>query len=154
MPRLLVTSALLLAGAFLYTVPRPAGASEPNASSASTTIHGDAGAGTKSLAVPVPPASPEAMRHTTAAATCCGWSLRCWKSRFRVSGPSAAGRPGCGRWPSGLGDGRSAPITIYYVLFTLITFLVVLPLDYYAGFVRQHAYGMSNQSLSKWTTDT
>jgi Zn-dependent protease with chaperone function len=44
-------------------------------------------------------------------------------------------------------------IAVYYVLFTLITFLVMLPLDYYAGFVRQHAYGMSNQTLAKWSAD-
>jgi Zn-dependent protease with chaperone function len=31
--------------------------------------------------------------------------------------------------------------------------LIDLPLAYYLGFVRQHAYGLSNQTLAKWSTD-
>ncbi len=36
------------------------------------------------------------------------------------------------------------------VLLLLLTFTMELPLAYYLGFVRQHAYGMSNQTLAKW----
>ena len=32
-------------------------------------------------------------------------------------------------------------------------FVIDLPLAYYLGFVRQHAYGLSNQTLAKWSTD-
>jgi Zn-dependent protease with chaperone function len=37
--------------------------------------------------------------------------------------------------------------------FTTIIFLVDLPLSYYLGFVRQHAYGLSNQTFDKWAQD-
>ena len=69
------------------------------------------------------------------------WAFSGWSARLRTLA-QRIGR----RW--------FFTIAVYYVLFTLITFLVMLPLDYYAGFVRQHAYGMSNQSLLKWTEDT
>jgi Zn-dependent protease with chaperone function len=45
-------------------------------------------------------------------------------------------------------------LVIYYVLFNLITSIVDLPRAYYEEFVRQHAYGLSNQTLAKWWSDT
>ncbi|MGC8642649.1 MAG: M48 family metallopeptidase, partial [Isosphaeraceae bacterium] len=45
-------------------------------------------------------------------------------------------------------------VGLYVVLFLAIVFLIDLPLDYYEGFVRQHAYGMSNQTLGKWLGDS
>jgi Zn-dependent protease with chaperone function len=69
------------------------------------------------------------------------WAFGGWSARLRTLA-QRIGR----RW--------FFTIVVYYALFTLITFLVMLPLDYYAGFVRQHAYGMSNQSLLKWGEDT
>jgi Zn-dependent protease with chaperone function len=44
-------------------------------------------------------------------------------------------------------------IALYFTVFTVIIFLVDLPLSYYQGFVRQHAYGLSNQTLGKWARD-
>jgi STE24 endopeptidase len=44
-------------------------------------------------------------------------------------------------------------IALYFVVFSVILFLVDLPLSYYQGFVRQHAYGLSNQTLGKWARD-
>lgn len=44
-------------------------------------------------------------------------------------------------------------IAVYFVFFSLILFFVDLPLDFYAGFVREHAYGLSNQTLGKWAGD-
>lgn len=44
-------------------------------------------------------------------------------------------------------------IVVYWVLFVLVDFLMDLPLSFYAGYLRQHAYGLSNQTLAKWTTD-
>jgi STE24 endopeptidase len=35
----------------------------------------------------------------------------------------------------------------------LITFVVGLPLSYYTGFARPHAYGLSNQTFGKWFGD-
>jgi Zn-dependent protease with chaperone function len=51
--------------------------------------------------------------------------------------------------------GKRWPITvaIYVPLYLLLTALVSLPIDYYQGFVRLHAYGLSNQSLAKWAGD-
>ena len=37
-------------------------------------------------------------------------------------------------------------LTVYFILFTLITSIVDLPRAYYEEFVRQHAYGLSNQT--------
>jgi Zn-dependent protease with chaperone function len=45
-------------------------------------------------------------------------------------------------------------LAVYFVLFTLITTVVDLPRAYYEEFSRQHAYGLSNQTLGKWWTDT
>ena len=44
-------------------------------------------------------------------------------------------------------------IGLYFIVFTVIIFLVDLPLSYYQGFVRQHAYGLSNQTFGKWARD-
>jgi Zn-dependent protease with chaperone function len=45
-------------------------------------------------------------------------------------------------------------LAVYFILFTLITSIVDLPRAYYEEFVRQHAYGLSNQTAQKWWTDT
>ena len=44
-------------------------------------------------------------------------------------------------------------VVIYFVLFVLITFVIGLPLSYYAGFARPHDYGLSNQTFGKWFGD-
>src|SRR5208337_286154 len=53
----------------------------------------------------------------------------------------------------GLGRWWFPTVGLYVVLYLGIVFLIDLPLIYYVGFVRQHAYGLSNQSLAKWMTD-
>jgi len=45
-------------------------------------------------------------------------------------------------------------IAVYFVLFSLASCLLTLPWSYYTEFVRQHAYGLSNQTLGKWASDT
>jgi STE24 endopeptidase len=45
-------------------------------------------------------------------------------------------------------------VVIYVVLFTVITTIIDLPLSYYSEYVRQHAYGLSNQTFAKWFGDT
>ena len=45
-------------------------------------------------------------------------------------------------------------VAIYAILFGVITFVLDLPLAYYSEFVRQHAYGLSNQTFAKWLGDT
>jgi STE24 endopeptidase len=44
-------------------------------------------------------------------------------------------------------------LMIYALLFTGVMALLGLPFSFYIGFVRQHAYGLSNQTLEKWLTD-
>lgn len=41
-------------------------------------------------------------------------------------------------------------LVIYALLFTVAYGLLTFPLAYYAGFVRQHAYGLSNQGFGRW----
>jgi Zn-dependent protease with chaperone function len=44
-------------------------------------------------------------------------------------------------------------VAVYWVLFTLVSTIVDLPRAYYVGFVRQHAYDLSNQTIAKWASD-
>ncbi len=44
-------------------------------------------------------------------------------------------------------------VAIYAVLFTLVAFILDLPLAWYMGFVRQHEYGLSSQAAAKWWGD-
>lgn len=56
-----------------------------------------------------------------------------------------AGRPGR-HW--------TLTLAIYLTIFSLLTAVVELPLSYYTDFVREHQYGLSNQSLGKWLRDS
>ena len=44
-------------------------------------------------------------------------------------------------------------VMLYGLLFMLATALLSLPFAYYVGYLRQHAYGLSSQSLEKWAGD-
>jgi len=44
-------------------------------------------------------------------------------------------------------------LMVFALLFTLVTAVLGLPLAYYEGYLRQHAYGLSNQTLGKWAGD-
>ena len=44
-------------------------------------------------------------------------------------------------------------LVLYFLLFTLLTSLLDLPLEYYATFVRPHEYGLSSQLFGKWLQD-
>ena len=57
-------------------------------------------------------------------------------------------------WAQSLGRKWFFIIAIYILIFTLLNFLIYLPLSYYEDFVRQHDYGLSNQTLEKWFTDS
>jgi len=49
--------------------------------------------------------------------------------------------------------GRIAQTVIYALFYVPVAFLLALPLDWYAGFYREHQYGMANQDLGGWLTD-
>jgi STE24 endopeptidase len=53
-----------------------------------------------------------------------------------------------------IGRGWLGTLLVYVALLLLLLTLVRLPLDFYQQYVRQHAYGLSNQTLSKWASDT
>ncbi|MBO0858190.1 MAG: M48 family metallopeptidase [Chloracidobacterium sp.] len=42
---------------------------------------------------------------------------------------------------------------LYAAIFLFINFAIDFPLSYYQGYSRQHAYGLSNQTLGKWFGD-
>jgi len=44
-------------------------------------------------------------------------------------------------------------VVVYGLLFTVVTFILDLPLAWYGDFVRQHAYGLSDQTAGKWWSD-
>src|SRR5438045_6862158 len=45
---------------------------------------------------------------------------------------------------------RSVQAGIYAIGFTIITWALNMPLNCYEAFVREHQYGMSNQTLGAW----
>jgi Zn-dependent protease with chaperone function len=48
---------------------------------------------------------------------------------------------------------RFATIALYAVAYVLIQALFFLPLSWYAGYVRQHAYGLSTETAGAWVGD-
>jgi Zn-dependent protease with chaperone function len=53
-------------------------------------------------------------------------------------------------WAGRLGRRWLPTLVLYALLFSLVMALLTLPLAFYAGYVRQHEYGLSNQSLGRW----
>src|SRR6187551_1682864 len=50
-----------------------------------------------------------------------------------------------------IGRGHFYPtLIVYLALLSLLLFVIQLPLSAYVGYVREHAYGLSTQKLSKW----
>lgn len=58
-----------------------------------------------------------------------------------------------GRWASG--DRRSLVVAVatFAAIYLAVEFALKLPLRYYAGFVRLHAYGLSTQPFGRWLGD-
>ncbi len=57
-------------------------------------------------------------------------------------------------WAGKLGRKWFFVVGIYFVIFLLISFVLDTPLSYYEEFIRQHSYGLSNQTLAKWVSDS
>ncbi len=62
-------------------------------------------------------------------------------------------RRGCATLARRLGGNAFLTTGIYVVLYLAVVFAINLPLSFYEGFVRLHAYGLSNQTLGKWIHD-
>jgi Zn-dependent protease with chaperone function len=56
-------------------------------------------------------------------------------------------------WAGLLGRRWFLVLVVYFLIFSAVTFLLDLPLAYYSGYVRPHAYELSNQTLGKWSSD-
>jgi Zn-dependent protease with chaperone function len=69
------------------------------------------------------------------------WVATGWSARLRRLASRLAGR-----W-------WYLTVTAYFLLFAAIDFVIDFPLAYYAGYVRLHDYGLSNQTLAKWLGD-
>ena len=67
-----------------------------------------------------------------------------------LTGASARLRDTTRRW----GKRWYPALVLYLLAFGLLSFLLELPLGFYEGFVRLHAYGLSNQSLGRWAWHT
>ena len=57
-------------------------------------------------------------------------------------------------WAVRIGRKRFFVIAIYFAIFSAITYVIDLPRAYYEEFVREHAYGLSNQTFTKWMSDS
>jgi STE24 endopeptidase len=56
-------------------------------------------------------------------------------------------------WAKRIGKWWYFVIVAYFAIFLIINFAIDLPLSYYQDYVRQHAYGLSNQTVGKWFGD-
>jgi Zn-dependent protease with chaperone function len=102
--------------------------------------------------VAVPEPSPLAVAHHRSGNWLWGigqaWALLV-PAVWLISGASASLRTLAQR----LGRVWFGTIAVYALLYISMNFLLNLPLDYYYGFVRPHAYGLSNQTHAKWLHD-
>ena len=57
-------------------------------------------------------------------------------------------------WSARVGRRWFFVIALYWVVFTILTTAIDLPRVYYESFVREHAYGLSNQTFAKWFGDS
>ncbi len=161
-PRLRQKSVLILACLFVLTLASSVSAqvSEETADQApndGVEIEVESGAAgeaeDRDRFVAVPPATEKAMRYYRSG------NLLWWVNLgvsilipvlFLWTGFSARLRS----WATGVGKWWFVALGIYVVAFNIINFVLNLPLAYYQGFVRQHAYDLSNQTLGKWWGDS
>jgi STE24 endopeptidase len=57
-------------------------------------------------------------------------------------------------WATRIGRKWFLVVGVYFAIFLVLNFVVGLPLAYYEEYVRQHAYGLSNQTFGKWLGDS
>ena len=105
------------------------------------------------LRVEVPAATPQAMRYYRS-----GNILWCINTLLGFAIPvlilftGLSGR--IGDMARRLGRYWFFTIVVYCVAYMVLTYLIQLPLTFYETYVREHAYGLSNQTLGKWATDS
>lgn len=67
---------------------------------------------------------------------------------FLVTGFSAKIRD----WSAKISQKWYLTVTVYFIIFFVINYLISLPMDFYQEYLRQHEYGLSNQTFSRWLT--
>ena len=106
-----------------------------------------------SAPVPVPEPSEKAMRYYRSG-NVLWWVSLLWglavPAIILFTGFSARMRD----WAQAIGRKWYFTFAAFIVIFSVLTFIVDLPLSYYQGFVRQHAYELSNQTFGKWFGDS
>jgi len=146
--RTIASAVLILAAVFVLTPhlgaqPAPA---PPAASTAGTAQAGPA------APVPVPPPSEKALRYYRSGnvlwVVTTLWSLLV-PVLLLFTGFSARLRDAARK----VGRYWFFTIAVYGILFTIVSFVLDLPLAYYSDFVREHAYGLSDQTAAKWWSD-
>ncbi|HEX5724099.1 MAG TPA: ABC transporter substrate-binding protein, partial [Longimicrobiaceae bacterium] len=125
-------------------------AASPTTPAAAVSAAAQAAPDTGRVAVPVP--SAKAVRYHRSGNVL--WVVRVlWgllvPAVILFSGLSARLRDAARR----IGRNWFFTLALYIAGFTLLVWLVDLPLAFYSGFVRQHAYGLSNQTFGKWIGD-
>ncbi|WP_125153051.1 M48 family metallopeptidase [Clostridium rectalis] len=45
-------------------------------------------------------------------------------------------------------------VSIYFILFTLINYILTFPLNFYSNFINKHNYGLSNQNFVRWFSNS
>lgn len=137
---------ILFAGILLLSLGAVTDA-QTSSSQSSTTV-----SDTRTERVPVPEPTPKALSYYRSGNVL--WVVNnIWGLLIPVlilfAGLSARIRD----WAQHLGRKWFFTIGLYFIAFTVIVFLIDLPLSYYQGYVRQHAYGLSNQTFGKWAQD-
>lgn len=119
---------------------------------AATTAQAPAAAASLSTAVPVPQPSPKAVEYYKTgnwlwiADTLWGFLI---PALILFTGFSATMR----NWAKKVGKYWYFTLLLYFVLFSVVMFVINFPLDYYESFVRPHGYGLSSQAFGKWFGD-
>ena len=137
---------------FLISVPFVAGAEDPPPPTDSAAAM-DAPAPAETGPVSVPPATEKALLYYRSGNVLWGVDVALGfliPIAFVFTGFSARLRDGARK----IGRNWFFTLVVYFVFFSLIYFVIALPWAYYIEFVRQHDYGLSNQTLGKWFSDS
>lgn len=105
--------------------------------------------GSESLRVAVPEPSPKAMDYYWS-----GNALWIVAQALSLAIPAMVLLSGLSTrmrtFAQGAGRPWLAMILIYFLLYSILVYALSFPLSYYSGYVRQHAFGLSNQTFSRW----
>jgi Zn-dependent protease with chaperone function len=143
---------LLLIISFCLLLTSAASAQQPAASPDSQQPSGQSSSGLGSAPVPVPEPSEKALSYYRSgivlSVVTIIWGLLI-PALFLFTGFSARIRD----WAKSIGKLWFFVIGLYFAIFLIINFAIDLPLSYYQGYARQHAYDLSNQTFGKWFGD-